>query len=205
MAVRVGERFVSRWIRCGHCPDGALKSATIHSKLGKPCRAVRRSGIGSPNRSGKDYVFDGELRPAKIIPAKPCRRGGRADHGADDEAKNAVQNIGVCSGGRRVRRVSRGLSGAHWSMWRSPTQSATRRFSSAWSDDLLHWKKSGNILPFRRSGWDAWQGDAELRWRTVIGTARTNWNGCARRRATKLIRSPLDGRGRDILPRLASL
>jgi predicted GH43/DUF377 family glycosyl hydrolase len=27
------------------------------------------------------------------------------------------------------------------------------------SDDLLNWKKLGKILPFTKSGWDAWQGD----------------------------------------------
>ncbi len=27
------------------------------------------------------------------------------------------------------------------------------------SDDLLHWEKLGCILPFRKEGWDAWQGD----------------------------------------------
>lgn len=27
------------------------------------------------------------------------------------------------------------------------------------SDDLLHWEKLGCVLPFRREGWDAWQGD----------------------------------------------
>lgn len=27
------------------------------------------------------------------------------------------------------------------------------------SDDLLHWEKLGRILPFRRAGWDAWQGN----------------------------------------------
>lgn len=27
------------------------------------------------------------------------------------------------------------------------------------SDDLLHWKQLGKILPFREEGWDAWQGN----------------------------------------------
>lgn len=30
------------------------------------------------------------------------------------------------------------------------------------SDDLLHWEKLGPILPFRRTGWDAWQADGGL-------------------------------------------
>ncbi|HEY2882694.1 MAG TPA: hypothetical protein VGJ15_09680 [Pirellulales bacterium] len=30
------------------------------------------------------------------------------------------------------------------------------------SDDLLHWKTLGPILPFRKEGWDAWQADAGM-------------------------------------------
>ncbi|MDQ8179136.1 glycosyl hydrolase [Pelagicoccus sp. SDUM812005] len=30
------------------------------------------------------------------------------------------------------------------------------------SDDLLHWKRLGTILPFAESGWDKWQGDGGL-------------------------------------------
>lgn len=39
------------------------------------------------------------------------------------------------------------------------------------SDDLLHWEKLGVVLPFRREGWDAWQGDGGL------ALYDTRWDG----------------------------
>ena len=30
------------------------------------------------------------------------------------------------------------------------------------SDDLLHWQRLGTILPFAKTGWDAWQGDGGI-------------------------------------------
>lgn len=39
------------------------------------------------------------------------------------------------------------------------------------SDDLLHWERLGTILPFRETGWDAWQADGG------IALYDTRWEG----------------------------
>ena len=158
--------------------NGALKSATIHSKLGKPC--LLRCGdreLVLQTDPGKDYVFDGELRPAKIIPAKPAGREVDAQtmQRIYDEVKTPFKYGVVLEGAGRGESVdcpSVFRSGAHWYMvYVAITNSVGYQTFLARSDDLLHWKKSGNILPFRRSGWDAWQGDGG------IALADCHWNG----------------------------
>lgn len=50
--------------------------------------------------------------------------------------------------------------GDHWyMMYVAAHDKAGYETHLARSDDLLHWEKLGAILPFARTGWDAWQAD----------------------------------------------
>jgi predicted GH43/DUF377 family glycosyl hydrolase len=61
-------------------------------------------------------------------------------------------------------------SGEYWYMvYVAITNKIGYQTFLARSDDLLHWTKLGKILPFSKSGWDAWQADggialADFRW-----------------------------------------
>jgi len=65
--------------------------------------------------------------------------------------------------------------GEHWYlMYAAITNKVGYQTFLARSDDLLHWTKLGKILPFARSGWDAWQADggialADYRWEGTHG------------------------------------
>ncbi len=53
--------------------------------------------------------------------------------------------------------------GGHWFMvFVSNRDKVGYQTCLARSDDLLHWERLGAILPFRESGWDAWQADGGL-------------------------------------------
>jgi predicted GH43/DUF377 family glycosyl hydrolase len=60
--------------------------------------------------------------------------------------------------------------GEHWyMMYVAISNKVGYQTFLARSDDLLHWTKLGKILPFSKSGWDAWQADggialADYRW-----------------------------------------
>lgn len=51
-------------------------------------------------------------------------------------------------------------SGGQWfMMYAGITDAVGYETFLASSDDLLHWKKLGKIMPFAKTGWDAWQAD----------------------------------------------
>jgi predicted GH43/DUF377 family glycosyl hydrolase len=63
-------------------------------------------------------------------------------------------------------------SGDHWyMMFVANSNKVGYQTFLASSDDLLHWKKLGMILPFSTTGWDAWQADGG------VALADPRWDG----------------------------
>jgi predicted GH43/DUF377 family glycosyl hydrolase len=115
--------------------------------------------------------------PREIIPAKPA---GRAVDNPTmqriyGEVKTPFKYGVILKGAGRGESVdcpSVFRFGSHWYMvYAAITNSVGYQTFLARSDDLLHWEKLGKILPFRRSGWDAWQADGG------IALADYHWNG----------------------------
>jgi predicted GH43/DUF377 family glycosyl hydrolase len=113
----------------------------------------------------------------QIIPAKPAGRLVAAStmQNLYDEIKTPFK-YGVVlkrgGPGEMVDCPSVFRFGEHWYMlYVAITNKVGYQTFLASSDDLLHWTKLGKILPFRRSGWDAWQADGG------IALADYRWNG----------------------------
>jgi predicted GH43/DUF377 family glycosyl hydrolase len=115
-----------------------------------------------------------------IIPAIPEGRLVEAStmQRVYDEVKTPFKYGVVLKGagpGELVDCPSIFRQGEHWYlMYAAITNKVGYQTFLARSDDLLHWTKLGKILPFARSGWDAWQADggvalADCRWEGTHG------------------------------------
>ncbi len=111
----------------------------------------------------------------QIVPAKAEDRllddGGMQQ--VYDEVKTPFKYGVILKGGSKDELVdcpSVFRFGEHWYMvYVALTNKVGYETFLAQSDDLLHWSKLGKILPFSKSGWDAWQADggialADCRW-----------------------------------------
>ena len=113
----------------------------------------------------------------RVIPAKPesVLVEQNTMQQIYDEVKTPFKYGIVLQGASRDELVdcpSIFRAGAHWyMMYVAITNKVGYQTFLASSDDLLHWTKLGKILPFSKSGWDAWQADAG------IALADYRWDG----------------------------
>jgi predicted GH43/DUF377 family glycosyl hydrolase len=113
----------------------------------------------------------------QIIPAKPEGRpvDERSMQQVYDKVKTPFKYGVILKGGSPDELVdcpSIFRSGEHWyMMYVAITNKIGYQTFLARSDDMLHWTKLGKILPFNKSGWDAWQADAG------IALADFRWEG----------------------------
>jgi predicted GH43/DUF377 family glycosyl hydrolase len=113
----------------------------------------------------------------QIIPAKADGRtvDDRAMQKVYDEVKTPFKYGVILKGGETNELVdcaSVFRSGDHWyMMYVANSNKVGYQTYLASSDDLLHWTKTGLILPFSTEGWDAWQADGG------IALADTRWDG----------------------------
>jgi len=113
----------------------------------------------------------------RVIPARPETRlvDERTLQQIYDEIKTPFKYGVVLKGAGPEELVdcpSIFRSGEHWyTMYAAITNKIGYQTFLASSDDLLHWTKLGKILPFSKTGWDAWQADAG------ISLADYRWEG----------------------------
>jgi predicted GH43/DUF377 family glycosyl hydrolase len=113
----------------------------------------------------------------QVIPAKPAGRmvDENTMQQVFDEVKTPFKYGVVLKGGSPDEWVD--CPGIfrfddHWyMMFVAITNKVGYQTFLARSDDLLHWTRLGKILPFSKSGWDAWQADGG------IALADYHWDG----------------------------
>lgn len=115
--------------------------------------------------ASQPYAAGGDDRPS-VIPAKKPGRTVSAE-----TMKRIYEEVKTpCKYGIIIRGAARKAvdcpsifrHGGKWYMVYVCMNKLGYETHLASSDDLLHWTTLGKILPFRKTGWDAWQGDGGI-------------------------------------------